>query len=1056
MKKTTKSVSHSSSIEAVSKDVASTEATSKNLASKEAASDEVVQTAAKIKIPIVGIGASAGGLEALEEFFSHVPASPGVAFVVIQHLDPTHKGIMPELLQRATLMKVTQAGNRMKVEPNCVYVIPPNKDLSILHGDLFLLDPTAPRGLRLPIDFFLRSLAADQRERAVGVILSGMGSDGTLGMRAIKENAGVTLVQLPESAKYDSMPRSVINAGLADITGLPKELPDRLIGYLNHTPRGIEPIEESLLEPKSRSALEQIVILLRDRTGNDFSLYKNNTINRRIERRMGLHQIDSTLLYTRYLRENPQELDLLFKELLIGVTNFFRDPAEWEQLRTEALPALLAKYPAGKVLRAWVPACSTGEEAYSLAMIFKETLDFVNPSGRFSLQIFATDLDDDAIEKARLAFYPANIEADVTPERLARFFTKDGDGYRISKDIREMVIFAPQNIIMDPPFTRLDILTCRNLLIYLGPELQKRLIPLFHYALTTNGILLLGSAETTGNFTSLFAPRDKKSRLYNRLDNPVKPLEVDFPARIFPVVVVEDQNDIIQVNGASTDSTQANSTQANSSQADSTQYSSTQYMTTPIHNLQALADQVLLQNYSPAAAMINSQGDILYINGRTGKYLEPASGKANWNIYAMARDGLRHELGSAIPKALSQEGPVRLSNLLIGTNGGTQTIDLTVEEVISPASLQGSLMVVFTDVLAPVKSTGKQPTRSASQKALQEEIQLAHQQIQSLREEMQSSQEELKSANEELQSTNEELQSTNEELTTSKEEMQSLNEELQTVNTELQSKVEDLSWVNNDMENLLNSTEIATVFLNDSLHVRRFTDHATHLFKLIPSDVGRPLSDITTNLDYAGLQADAREVLRTLVFIEKQVSTKDGRWFKVRIMPYRTMDNVIDGVVITFLEVSSARLAENELFSSRQMLRTVLDNIPQRVFWKDRDSVYLGCNRSFAEDCGQADPAVLVGKTDFDIYPTGAAELCRTSDLEIMESGQSKLMFDEQQFMANGSVRWLSISKIPLHDTDGQVVATLGTYEHITEPKPETQAKSHQADVKLDTGSGKE
>jgi PAS domain S-box-containing protein len=1056
MKKTTKSVSHSSSIEAVSKDVASTEATSKNLASKEAASDEVEQTAAKIKIPIVGIGASAGGLEALEEFFSHVPASPGVAFVVIQHLDPTHKGIMPELLQRATLMKVTQAGNRMKVEPNCVYVIPPNKDLSILHGDLFLLDPTAPRGLRLPIDFFLRSLAADQRERAVGVILSGMGSDGTLGMRAIKENAGVTLVQLPESAKYDSMPRSVINAGLADITGLPKELPDRLIGYLNHTPRGIEPIEESLLEPKSRSALEQIVILLRDRTGNDFSLYKNNTINRRIERRMGLHQIDSTLLYTRYLRENPQELDLLFKELLIGVTNFFRDPAEWEQLRTEALPALLAKYPAGKVLRAWVPACSTGEEAYSLAMIFKETLDFVNPSGRFSLQIFATDLDDDAIEKARLAFYPANIEADVTPERLARFFTKDGDGYRISKDIREMVIFAPQNIIMDPPFTRLDILTCRNLLIYLGPELQKRLIPLFHYALTTNGILLLGSAETTGNFTSLFAPRDKKSRLYNRLDNPVKPLEVDFPARIFPVVVVEDQNDIIQVNGASTDSTQANSTQANSSQADSTQYSSTQYMTTPIHNLQALADQVLLQNYSPAAAMINSQGDILYINGRTGKYLEPASGKANWNIYAMARDGLRHELGSAIPKALSQEGPVRLSNLLIGTNGGTQTIDLTVEEVISPASLQGSLMVVFTDVLAPVKSTGKQPTRSASQKALQEEIQLAHQQIQSLREEMQSSQEELKSANEELQSTNEELQSTNEELTTSKEEMQSLNEELQTVNTELQSKVEDLSWVNNDMENLLNSTEIATVFLNDSLHVRRFTDHATHLFKLIPSDVGRPLSDITTNLDYAGLQADAREVLRTLVFIEKQVSTKDGRWFKVRIMPYRTMDNVIDGVVITFLEVSSARLAENELFSSRQMLRTVLDNIPQRVFWKDRDSVYLGCNRSFAEDCGQADPAVLVGKTDFDIYPTGAAELCRASDLEIMESGQSKLMFDEQQFMANGSVRWLSISKIPLHDTDGQVVAILGTYEHITEPKPETQAKSHQADVKLDTGSGKE
>ena len=1041
MKKTTKSVSHSSSIEDEPKEVVSEGAASKDLASKEAALGHVSQTAVKIKLPIIGIGASAGGLEALEDFFSHVPASPDIAFVVVQHLDPTHKGIMPELLQRATLMKVTQAGNRMKVNPNCVYVIPPNKDLSILQGSLFLLDPTAPRGLRLPIDFFMRSLAADQRERAVGVILSGMGSDGTLGMRAIKENAGLTLVQLPESAKYDSMPRSVINAGLADITAPAKELPGRLIRYLNHSPRGIEPIEEALLESKSRSALEQIVILLRDRTGNDFSLYKNNTINRRIERRMGLHQIDSTMLYVRYLRENPQELDLLFKELLIGVTNFFRDPAEWQQLLTEALPALLARYTAGKALRAWVPACSTGEEAYSLAIIFRETLDFEKPSGRFSLQIFATDLDDDAIEKARLGFYPADIEASVTPERLARFFTKDGDGYRISKDIREMVIFAPQNIIMDPPFTRLDILTCRNLLIYLGPELQKRLIPLFHYALTTNGILLLGSAETTGDFPALFAPRGKKSRLYNRLDNPVMSREVDFPSRIFPVVTGENL---------------VNITQTDSAQTNSTHISGTQHMTAPIHNLQALADQVLLQNYSPAAAMINAEGDILYINGRTGKYLEPAAGKANWNIYAMAREGLRHELGSAIPKALSQEGPVHLSNLTIGTNGGTQTIDLTVEEVVSPASLHGSLMVVFSDVLAPVKSTGKQPTRSASHKALQEEVQQAHQQIQSLREEMQSSQEELKSANEELQSTNEELQSTNEELTTSKEEMQSLNEELQTVNTELQSKVEDLSWVNNDMENLLNSTEIATVFLNDGLHVRRFTEHATHLFKLIPSDVGRPLSDITTNLDYAGLQADAREVLRTLVFIEKQVATKDGRWFNVRIMPYRTMDNVIDGVVITFLEVSSARLAENELFSSRQMLRTVLDNIPQRVFWKDRDSVYLGCNRSFAEDCGQADPAVLVGKTDYDIYPTVAADICRAGDREIMESGQSKLMSEEQQFMASGSTRWLSISKIPLHDTDGQVVAILGTYEHIADPKPATQPKPKQADVKLDTGSEKE
>lgn len=983
--------------------------------------------AAKKNPIIVGIGASAGGLEALEEFFAHVPASPNIAFVVVQHLDPTHKGIMPELLQRATQMKVTQAGNSMRVRANCVYVIPPNKDLSILHGSLFLLEPVAPRGLRLPIDFFFRSLAADQYERAVGVILSGMGSDGTLGLRAIKENAGLSMVQSPETAKYDSMPRSVINAGLADITATATELPVRLMAYINHTPRGIDTADEPILETKARNALEQIVILLRERTGNDFSLYKNNTINRRIERRMGLHQLETTLLYVRYLRENPQELDLLFKELLIGVTNFFRDPAEWEQLRTEALPALLAKYPEGKALRAWVPACSTGEEAYSLAMTFKETLDLVQPSGRFSLQIFGTDLDEDAIEKARLASYPANIELDVTPQRIARFFTKDGDHYRISKEIREMVIFAPQNIIMDPPFTKLDILTCRNLLIYLGAELQKRLIPLFHYALSPNGILLLGSAETHGNFSSLFAPRDKKSRLYNRLDNPVRSSDVDFPTRIFPVITAETESK-------------------------RTQTDRTQHMTTPIDNMQTLADQVLLQNYSPSAAMINAEGDILYINGRTGKYLEPAAGKANWNIYAMAREGLRNELGAAISKAQSQAEPVHLSNLTIGTDIDAQTIDLTVQAVSTPKALEGSLMVIFTDVQSPVKPSSKQPEGNATQKALQYEIQHGNQQIQSLREEMQSSQEELKSSNEELQSTNEELQSTNEELTTSKEEMQSLNEELQTVNAELQSKVEDLSWVNNDMENLLNSTEIATVFLDNELQVRRFTDHATHLFKLIPSDVGRPLSDVVTDLDYDELQQDARKVLRTLVFIEKQVTTKDTRWFRVRIMPYRTQDNVIAGVVITFLETSNARQAENELFNSLQIRQAILDNISQRVFWKDHNSVYLGHNKSFAEDCRQVGSDALIGKTDADIYPTATADIYQTEDREIMASGVSKLMFEEQLVKENGSTQQLIISKIPLHDQDGQVVGILGTYENISNRTLASEPKQ----ANLDTDQGHE
>lgn len=834
--------------------------------------------------PIVGIGASAGGLEALETFFSHVPLESGLCFVVIQHQDPTYKGMLPELLQRSTSMKVVPASNRIKVKPNCIYVIPPNKDLSILHGTLYLMDPVDPRGLRLPIDFFLRALAEDQRERAVGVILSGMGSDGTLGLRAIKENAGLVLVQEPSSAKFDGMPRSAINAGLADIIAPVEDLPQRITAYFKHSSRGFQQEPEPILAIKSQSALEQIVILLREHTGNDFLLYKKNTIYRRIERRMGLHQINAIAGYVRFLRENPQELDLLFKELLIGVTSFFRDPQVWEQLKNEAIPAIFAAYPNGKELRAWVPACSTGEEAYSLAMVFKEALKKTKPHVEFSLQIFATDLDEDAIEKARQGFYPGNISADVSQERLDRFFTIEDNGYRINKEIREKVIFAPQNIIMDPPFTKLDILSCRNLLIYLGPELQKKLIPLFHYSLNEKGVLMLGNAETIGGFTQLFKPVENNSRLYWRTDNQLKMLQVDFPIKYFPVAsLARDES--------------GNGRLINSN---------------PHFNLQALADQLILQNFAPAAVMINAEGDILYINGRTGLYLEPAAGKANWNIYAMAREEIRYDLAIALKKAMQQAEPVRVLNLTLTTNGTPHLINLIVQTIQKPEALRTMLIVVFQEVPATVMGKQKIKTSSAMQKMLQEELQQAKDELQVTREEMQTSQEELKSANEELQSSNEELQSTNEELTTSKEEMQSLNEELQTVNAELQSKVDDLTWVNNDMKNLLDSMEIATVFLDNSLNIRRFTSHATHLFKLIPGDMGRPLSDIVTDLDYPQLLTDAREVLRTLVYSDKQIVTHDGRWYKVRIMPYRTQENVIDGVVITLIDICETKRLEAE------------------------------------------------------------------------------------------------------------------------------------------------
>lgn len=839
--------------------------------------------------PIVGIGASAGGLEALEDFFKHVPLLSGIAYVVIQHLDPTKHGMLPELLQRVTPMKVVQAGNRMKVLPNHVYVIPPNKGLSVVHGSLLLTLPVGPRWLLLPIDLFFIALARDQHERAVAVVLSGMGSDGTLGLKAIRENAGLGLAQSPEFALYDSMPRSAIDAGFVDIVAPANELPGRIVMNIRGEQRSIPDENESELELKFSSGLEQINRMLVERTGNNFSLYKKSTIYRRIDRRMLSHKITTIALYASYLRENPQELDLLFKELLIGVTSFFRDSLIWEQFKTVIFPALLAENPNGKELRAWVSACSTGEEAYTLAMVFKDALAELKPNGRFSLQIFATDLDEDAILFARHGIYNSHIQKDVTSAHLSQYFVKNGNGYRIRKEIREMVIFAKQNIIMDPPFTKLDILTCRNLLIYFEPVLQKKLIPLFHYSLSRHGVLLLGNAETIGGFNHLFSPIDGKSKFYNRIDSPAKIAEVDFPTRVFPIISLkEEPRKAMQMNTP---------------------------ITNPIMNLQSIADQILLQSFAPAAVLVNAEGDILYINGRTGKYLEPAAGKANWNIYAMAREGLRLELGLALKKALNQAEAVNIPNLKIESNGGEQIINLKVQAITEPESLRGALMVVFTDMPKSIKLRHK--TVSTAQIELLDELQRAHEQIQALRDELQSSLEELKSTNEEYQTTNEELQSTNEELTTSKEEMQSLNEELQTVNAELQLKVDDLSWVNNDMQNLLDSTEIATIFLDNTLKLRGFTPHATDLFKLIPGDVGRPLSDIVNVLDYAKLQQDASEVLRSLAFVENQIHTHDERWFKVRIMPYRTQDNVINGVVITFAEISDLKKLEEELLEHK-------------------------------------------------------------------------------------------------------------------------------------------
>jgi two-component system CheB/CheR fusion protein len=843
--------------------------------------------------PIVGIGASAGGLEALREFLGSVPQASGIGFVVVQHQDPASKSMLRELLQHSTSMTVVHAGDGVKILPDHVYITPASYEISVLHGVLHLLESISPDVRHHPIDGFFRALAADQRDRSIGVILSGTGSDGTLGLRSIKECAGTSFVQSPQSAKFDGMPRSAIEAELADVVAPAAELASKIAAFVKALPR-MTPSTELGVSESDQNGLDKVILLLRAQTGNDFSHYKKNTLFRRIERRMTLHLIGNIADYVRYLQNNPQELDLLFKELLIGVTSFFRDPEVWEQLKTDLIPELLALHPNGANLRAWVPACSTGEEAYSLAIIFLEALEHFRPTVPYSLQIFATDLDVDAINQARVGMYLPNISADVSAARLGRYFTSDERGYRISKRIREMVIFAPHNLIMDPPFTRLNIVCCRNLLIYLDTQLQRKIFPLFQHSLQTGGVMVLGTSETISSADAMFEVVPGKNRIYRRRTAVLRTEMDQLPA-------VFSSRPVAGVAGVAGEHRRGSDVPSNL-------------------NVQALTDSLLLQKFSPAAVLCTARGDLVYISGKTGKYLEPAAGKANLNLFSMARDELAGALQEAFSRALRQEEAVKIKSIAVGS----AVVAITVQAIAEPSALTGMVLVVFSEqetATAQSKAQGRQHPKNNSNQHLTalnselaqslEELVHTREELKIAREEMQTSQEELKSTNEELQSTNEELQSTNEELTSSKEEMQSMNEEMQTVNHELHSKLGDFSRSNDDMKNLLNSTEIATLFLDSGLRIRSFTDRTTSIIKLIPSDTGRAITDLVSTLEYDRLADDAHEVLRTLVTQEKQIRSINGQWFTVRTMPYRTQNNLIDGVVITFIDYTAAKIIES-------------------------------------------------------------------------------------------------------------------------------------------------
>jgi two-component system CheB/CheR fusion protein len=863
-----------------------------------------------IDFPIVGIGASAGGLETLELFLKKIPNTTGMAFIIVQHLDPDHVGMMPELLQRMTSMKVIQVSDNLKVNPNCVYIIPPNKSMSLLNGSLHLFAPVEKHGLRLPIDIFFRSMAEDRQEKSIGIILSGMGSDGSLGLKYIKEKDGLILVQDPKTAKFDGMPTSALQTVNPDIVAPAEELQAKLEELLQFMP--LTKIDHEI-DSENNSNIDKIIILLREQTGHDFSLYKKSTLFRRIERRKEIHKIEKIENYVRFMQENPKETEILFKELLIGVTNFFRDPEVWKKLKEKILPEMLDKFPEGYVLRAWVTGCSTGEEAYSLAIVFKEVLENLKKQRNLSLQIFATDLDLDSIEKARKGFFSENIVADISTERLSRFFNKDNQGYRINAAIREMVVFAPHNVIKDPPFTKLDILTCRNMLIYMEQELQKKIIRLFNYTLNPGGVMILGSAETLGTDGDGFDIIDSKLKIFKRSLVALTGGLLDFPSSFSATNKIKPRP-----------------------------------LTKPVieENIQTIANQILIPQFTPASVMVSNTGDIIYITGRTGKYLEPVAGKANWNIFAMLRDDLRREVPIAFQKALKTYAPIEIKKSKVEYNGKFQYVDVTLQQIEKPDAVKDKVMIVFKDlqqIYEPKivhKKTGNQSSNSR-QKELEIELHQSLEDLQTIREEMQTSQEELKSTNEELQSTNEELQSTNEELTTSKEEMQSLNEELQTVNSELQIKVVDYVQANNDMKNLLNSTEIATLFLDKELNIRRFTDPITNIFKVRNTDIGRPFTDLVTDLIYPEIGIHAQQVIKTLNFIEKSIATKDGRWFDIKIMPYRTLDDHIDGVVLTFNDVTKFKTMEMELKEANEkLLKSTLTRY-RHLFESAKDGILI-------------------------------------------------------------------------------------------------------------------
>lgn len=853
---------------------------------------------------IVGIGASAGGLEALKLFFDNSLPDSGMAYIVVQHLDPTHKSLLTELIGGHTKMKVVEITDGLSVQPNCVYIIPPNKDLTIFNSTLQITVPTALRAVRRPIDLFFHSLAEDQKDRAIGVVLSGTGTEGTLGLKEIKAEGGITIAQDPITAQFASMPQSVISAKAADYILPPEKMPAQLLQYV--AKRKTQVVEKNIsVTAPLENQLKKIFLIIRNQTGYDFSNYKTNTIVRRITKRIALNQIDSFEQYIAFLQKDPLEVEKLYKDFLIGVTSFFRDKDVFESIEKKAIPWLLQKCQDKQEIRIWVCGCSTGEEAYSLAILFREALE--KNKQFIKVMIFASDIDKEAVEFARGGTYTESILPDVSPEQLSRYFIRKENGYQLKKEIREMVVFAHHNVIKDPPFSKMDMITCRNLLIYMNSELQKKIIPVFHYSLNNEGILLLGTSESIGEHRELFADFDATNKLFKK------------------ELVITARNPNTGYDLPFTKPQPAYST-------------TVQPVTAKKVNVSGLIEKYLLDNFTPPSVIIDKNNEVLYFSGNTGQYLEPPTGEAKLNILKMAKKGLNPALEDTIKKVRNGINEVQTKGVEVKINDYFKTINLLVKQVPSIDADLGALMVIFQQGEAEANRVPEKDTHHLKSKRktgtidLEKELKITQEHLQSAINELDISKETLQTTNEEYQSSNEELQSTNEELETSREELQSVNEELITVNNELQDKITQLSQANDDLNNLLRSIEVATIFLDRDLKIKRFTPTATKIFNLIPSDIDRPVTHLSGNIIYNALAEDVKNALKTLAVKSADVQATDGTWYHMRIIPYRTAENIIEGVLVTFVEITELKNVEEKLKNTNEHLNLIMENLPAVPF----------------------------------------------------------------------------------------------------------------------------